>query len=79
MREVYIAGIGMTPFGRAPDQTVKNLTKLAVSASLSDAGLPQSRIEAIFYSNTSQSSLEGQYMIGAKSHYAPSASTLFRS
>lgn len=66
MREVYIAGIGMTPFGRASDQTVKDLTKHAISASLSDAGLPQSRMEAIFYSNTSQSSLEGQYMIGGQ-------------
>lgn len=66
MRDVYIAGVGMTPFGRLTNETVKGLTKAAVSAAIKDSGLTQPAIEAIFYSNTSQSSLEGQYMIGGQ-------------
>lgn len=66
MRDVYIAGVGMTPFGRLATATVKGLTDLAVSAAIEDSGLTRQAIEAIFYSNTSQSHLEGQYMVGGQ-------------
>lgn len=66
MRDVYVAGAGMTAFGRFPDTTVKGLTDHAVSAAIKDSGLAQSDIGAVFFSNTSQSPLEGQHMIGGQ-------------
>lgn len=66
MRDIYVAGVGMTAFGRFADATVKGLTELAVSAAIKDSGLAQADIGAIFYSNTSQSPLEGQHMIAGQ-------------
>ena len=63
MRDVFIAGIGMTPFGRHLSATVKGLTADAVSAAISDSGIGLPAIEAAFFANTSQSPLEGQHMI----------------
>lgn len=66
MREVYIAGVGMTPFGRLTTSTVRGLADLAVSAAIEDSGLTRPAVQAIFYSNTSQSYLEGQFMVGGQ-------------
>lgn len=53
----------MTPFGRFPDLTIKQLTASALTQALDDAGLPGSAIQAAFFSNVTQSPLEGQYMV----------------
>ncbi|RZT94880.1 acetyl-CoA acetyltransferase [Advenella incenata] len=66
MRDVYVVGTAMTAFGRFADATVKGLTEFAVSAAIKDSGLVHSNIGAIFYSNTSQSPLEGQHMIAGQ-------------
>lgn len=66
MRDVLIAGIGMTPFGRHFDLSVKDLVQSAVTAATADCGIDKSRIEAVFFANTSQSVLEGQHMIGGQ-------------
>ena len=36
--ELYVVGVGMTPFGKMLDRSVKSLVSEAVSASLHDAG-----------------------------------------
>ena len=40
MEEIYIAGVGMTPFGRMLDVDIKTLTRQATQAALADAVLP---------------------------------------
>ena len=39
MEDVYVVGVGMTPFGRMLDKDIKTMTKEAVNAALADAGL----------------------------------------
>lgn len=60
MEEVFVAGVGMTPFGRHAEQTVKSLTATAVNEALSDAGVGMGDIEAAFFSNACQAVFEGQ-------------------
>jgi acetyl-CoA acetyltransferase len=56
----------MTPFGKFLDRTVKDLTLEAVTGALSDAGAGKADIESAFFANTSQSPMEGQYMVGGE-------------
>jgi len=60
---VYIVGIGMTPFGRFPGKSVKELTRQAVGDALGDAGCPTTDIDAAWFANTRQPILEGQNTI----------------
>jgi acetyl-CoA acetyltransferase len=66
MSEVYIVGVGMTPFGKYPGKSVKALTREAVQAALGDAGLQQQDIGAAFFANATQSPIEGQHMVGGQ-------------
>jgi acetyl-CoA acyltransferase len=61
--DIYIVGVGMTGLGRAPDKSVKDLTREAVQAALSDAGAAMTDIEAAWFSNTRQGMMEGQNTI----------------
>ncbi|MEU1551059.1 thiolase family protein [Nocardia sp. NPDC005745] len=63
---VWIAGVGMTPFGIHTDQSVKQLTKWAVHDALADAGCPLDAIGAAFFGSTTQGHLEGQLMIAGE-------------
>lgn len=63
MQDIYVVGVGMTPFGKLRDRSVKDLAREAVAAALSDAGLPGERIEGAFFSNAVQGHMEGQHMI----------------
>jgi acetyl-CoA acetyltransferase len=63
MRDVFVAGVGMTPFGRCPDVSLKELARLALSQALQDASLPLPAIEAAFFANATQGHMEGQQMI----------------
>jgi acetyl-CoA acyltransferase len=63
MGAVYVAGVGMTPLGKFPDLSVKELTRIAVTKALEDAGLPLGQIEAAWFSNSRQGQMEGQNSI----------------
>ncbi|RLA15938.1 MAG: thiolase family protein [Gammaproteobacteria bacterium] len=63
MKDIYITGVGMTPFGKQPQQTVKSLTNTAVSAALVDASLELASLGAAYFANTGQGLLEGQQMV----------------
>jgi len=63
MEQVYIVGVGMTPFGRLPDLSIKQLSQQATQGALDDAGLPASALEAAFFGNATQGHMEGQHMI----------------
>jgi len=56
----YIAGVGMTAFGRHDDQSVKALAGQAISAALADAGLEGSQIQMAYFGNSTQGVIEGQ-------------------
>ncbi|HQR77563.1 MAG TPA: thiolase family protein, partial [Burkholderiaceae bacterium] len=60
---VFIAGVGMTPFGRHPDLSVKDLTRQAVTAALADAGCAPSQLQAAYFANATQGHMDGQHMI----------------
>ena len=63
MENVYVIGVGMTPFGKLADRSVKDLTRLSVEAALKDAGCQAGDLEAAFCANAVQGHMEGQHMI----------------
>lgn len=63
MSEVYIVGVGMTPFGRFLHRSLRDLTEAAVAEALADAGCEAGRIEAAFFANAGQGAMEGQHSI----------------
>ena len=63
MTDIYVVGVGMTPFGKFRDKTVKEMTSESVNAALKDAGLTAEAIEGAFFSNATQGHMEGQHMI----------------
>ncbi len=63
MEDVYVIGIGMTPFGKLPDLSVKDLTRQAVEGALADAGLAAESLQGAFFSNAVQGHMEGQHII----------------
>jgi acetyl-CoA acetyltransferase len=66
MSNVYVAGVGMTPYGKLPTQSIKDMTRAAVDQALADAGIARERIRVAFFANATQSPLEGQHMIGGQ-------------
>src|ERR1700758_1584108 len=62
-KEVYIAGVGMTPFGKHLDTSVKQLTRAAVEDALRDAGCDKAQLQGAFFGNSTQGHMEGQHMI----------------
>jgi acetyl-CoA acyltransferase len=63
MRETLIVGIGMTPFGRFPIQSLANLAQHAVADALNDADAPRTEVQSIVFANATQGALEGQHGI----------------
>lgn len=63
MRNVVIAGIGMTQFGKFPDRTVRSHAQSALDQALADAGATPEQIEAVFFGNAASGLITGQEMI----------------
>lgn len=63
MEDIYVIGVGMTMFGKLPNQSIKQLTEQAVSAALRDAQLEVSAVEAAYFANSTQGYMTGQHMI----------------
>lgn len=59
--EIYIVGVGMTPFGRQPDKSFRQLAAEAVRLALADARCGTADIEAAWFANVGQGALEGQH------------------
>lgn len=60
---IYIAGVGMTPFGRHLTASVKDLTRQAVTGALADAGCELAQLQAAYFANATQGHMDGQHMI----------------
>ncbi|MDP3940431.1 MAG: thiolase domain-containing protein [Deltaproteobacteria bacterium] len=69
MREVAVAGVGMTPFGVYPERRLEDLIHDAGSQALADAGIWERRreVEALYVGNFSAEGFNGQ------NHLAPIA------
>jgi acetyl-CoA acetyltransferase len=68
MRDVFIVGVGMTPFGVHMDRSTADLAREAVTSALDDAGAKAGDLEAVVYANTAQGAIEGQH--GIKGQHA---------
>ena len=63
MRDVAIIGTGMTHFGKFLDRSMKDLTREAVDAALSCAGIDKSKIETAIVGNAAAGLVTGQECI----------------
>ena len=63
MDDVFIVGVGMTPFGRHLDQSVKQLTASAVGEALADASCRVDAVDVAFFGNSVQGFMQGQLFI----------------
>lgn len=63
MSNIYVVGVGMTPFGRYLERSMASLVGEAIDASLLDAGCEKKDIQAAFYSASTQGYLQGQTLI----------------
>ena len=62
----YIAGVGMTRFGKHLDQTLKGLAGEAIREALADAGIDGSAIEVAYMGNAAGGVVQGQEMISGQ-------------
>ena len=51
MRDVSIAGVGSTPFGKLPDSGIVELATDACRDALADSGIPRERVQALYLGN----------------------------
>jgi acetyl-CoA acetyltransferase len=63
MDKIYVCGVGMTPFGRFPDTTIKDLTRQSVIAAMGDAGCGIADIQAAYFTASTSGYLQGQNFI----------------
>jgi acetyl-CoA acyltransferase len=61
--EVYIAGVGMTPFAKHVDRTVRSLAEEAAAHALADAGAHPDDVDMVVFANAVGGVLQGQEMI----------------
>jgi len=59
----YVAGVGMTPFGKHLDKTLKGLAGEAITEALRDAGMKGSDLQAAWMGNAAAGVTVGQEMI----------------
>lgn len=59
--DIYVAGVGMTQFGKLTESAVWQMSQHALDKALADAGAELSDIEMAFYSGQTQGYLQGQF------------------
>lgn len=63
MSNIYVVGVGMTPFGRHIEQSLETLAGEAIDVALKDAGCGKADIQTAFYSGTTHGHLQGQSFV----------------
>lgn len=63
MKDVAIAGIGMTPFGNQTGRGVRSMALAAIEEAIADSGLASDRIERIYFGNAISGIISQQEMI----------------
>ena len=61
--DIDVVGVGMHPFGRFPDASLKDLARVAIVSALVDAGLGVKDIEHAYSANAMAGVLQGQEQI----------------
>jgi acetyl-CoA acetyltransferase len=64
MRQVAVLGVAMTPFGRYPNRSLRDLGREASWAAIKDAGISPKQIEAGYLGNALGARLQGEMGIG---------------
>lgn len=67
MRDVLIAGTGMTRFAKHPDRGVRSLSEEAVGDAFTDASITADDVDMVFFSNATSGLVTGQEMIRGQS------------
>ncbi len=65
--DVEIAGVGVHPFGRFPNSSLKDLARVASLRALADAGIGVKDVQAVYSSNAMGGLLQGQEQIRGQS------------
>ena len=78
MSNIYIAGVGMTKFGRHIERTLESLTGEAIEKALADAGCDKDEIGTAFFTGCTQGHLHGQGMVPGKMVLKVSLSLMLR-
>ncbi|PUA19539.1 thiolase family protein [Glaciimonas sp. PCH181] len=63
---VAIAGVGMTPFGKFIDRSVRTSAEEAVRNALADAGINAERVDRVYFGNAASGLITGQEMVRAQ-------------
>lgn len=63
MSRVYVLGVGMTPFGKFLERSLRDLAVDAAGAALTDAGCAAGDLDSVFFANSAQGVMEGQHSI----------------
>lgn len=63
---VYIAGVGITRFGKQPSNSIKDLVREAVTCALEDAGIEGGDLHAAYFATAGQGVMEGQHMVAGE-------------
>jgi acetyl-CoA acetyltransferase len=63
MRTIYVAGVGMTLFGRHLERSLEDLAREALAGALRDAGCGVGDLGAAFYAGVTNGPLQGQLAI----------------
>jgi acetyl-CoA acetyltransferase len=63
MTAIYVAGIGMTPFGRLLDRSIYDLTGEAIGLALKDANATPDQVGAAYYATMTNGQFQGQTAI----------------
>jgi acetyl-CoA C-acetyltransferase len=64
VRDVHIAGVGSTPFGKHPGRPLPDLATEAARLALDDSGIPLESVGAVFVGNFVGGMMTGQELLG---------------
>jgi acetyl-CoA acyltransferase len=71
MRDVHVVAVGMIPFGKYPDQGIKQFTSRVVANLFDHSPVPQDEIEAAWMGNAGWGMSAGQHCIRGQVALAP--------
>ncbi len=60
---IVLSGVGITPFGRQPEETVASLAAAATAAAILDSGIAPADIGVVVFANSTQGAMDGQHGI----------------
>ena len=63
MRDVFVAGCGMTVFGKHLDRSLGDLSREALDSALRDAEVPMGEVDYVLFANAAAGLITGQEMV----------------